>query len=226
MDKALALIGEGRSTTIVDGYGIGTVVYISSSNVVFCNFTVQNSGSSGGSADSGIRLQDSFNSSVISNNAIHNGWFGINFYNNGTNCIARDNFVANNVVGIFFYQSGWNEARNNVAKNNSYVGISVSSSPDCKLENNLIENNAKGLSVYYSSGTIINHNNIVNNTFQVEAAYTLSIWNSTNEGNYWSDYAGVDSDHDGIGDSWHEIDENNRPPSFDGHVFQFQHLDR
>ena len=29
------------------------------------------------------------------------------------------------------------------------------------------------------------------------------------EGNYWGDYIGVDSGHDGIGDSWYEVDSGN-----------------
>jgi hypothetical protein len=38
---------------------------------------------------------------------------------------------------------------------------------------------------------------------------SLNVWDNGAEGNYWSDYTGVDSNHDGIGDTAHIIGGNN-----------------
>jgi hypothetical protein len=53
----------------------------------------------------------------------------------------------------------------------------------------------------------IYHNNFINNTRQVSLTnyFIPNIWDNGFEGNYWSNYTGVDLDHDGIGDSPHVI---------------------
>jgi len=59
-----------------------------------------------------------------------------------------------------------------------------------------------------SSNAKLYHNNLINNTQQASSASANS-WDDGLEGNYWSDYTGVDSNKDGIGDSPHVIDASN-----------------
>jgi hypothetical protein len=61
----------------------------------------------------------------------------------------------------------------------------------------------------YSWDYRIFHNNFINNTQNVDAYMAGGVWDNGVEGNYWDDYNGSDSDHDGIGDSWYVIDQNN-----------------
>lgn len=85
------------------------------------------------------------------------------------------------------------------------VGIFSIGSYNVITENN-IANNDIGIELYYSSNNYIRHNNFIDNTQQVHIydGYA-SFWDDRFEGNYWSDYDGADTDHDGIGDSWYEI---------------------
>jgi len=76
---------------------------------------------------------------------------------------------------------------------------------------NIIEDNRYyGISMYNSSENLFSHNNFVNNIAQVYVSNSASMWNESIEGNYWSDYTGVDHNHDGIGDSSHVIDSRNK----------------
>jgi hypothetical protein len=62
------------------------------------------------------------------------------------------------------------------------------------------------LATRYSTDNLFLHNNLINNTAQLLASATN--WNNSLTENYWSDYNGTDANNDGIGDVYHEIDEN------------------
>ena len=47
----------------------------------------------------------------------------------------------------------------------------------------------------------IYHNNFIENVIQASAENSDNQWDDGAEGNYWSDYTGLDVDGDGIGDS-------------------------
>jgi parallel beta-helix repeat protein len=93
-------------------------------------------------------------------------------------------------------------------------GICIESSNNTVV-GNTISYNWLGISVGVISGrgnNTIYHNNFINNTMQfAPSPYYLSenFWDNGFEGNYWSNYAGVDSDHDGIGDIWQSVGQDN-----------------
>jgi hypothetical protein len=74
--------------------------------------------------------------------------------------------------------------------------------------NEIFENILDGAyAPYSSSNNRFYHNNFYSGLSGATAG--LNIWNGTCEGNYWSDYAGSDSNYDGIGDTPYVIDSNN-----------------
>ena len=104
-------------------------------------------------------------------------------------------------------------------------GIVLSSSSNCTLINNTANANIGkggsggggfisghggygydfGIYIGYSSNhNTLYHNNLIANTINAYDPYTNQ-WNSTTVGNYWSDYEGNDTNHDGIGDDPHPI---------------------
>lgn len=78
---------------------------------------------------------------------------------------------------------------------------------------NNITHNDCGIRLDQSSHNKIYHNNIVDNSQQVNIT-TPGYGNSWDDGypsggNYWSDYTGLDASGDGIGDTPYVIDANN-----------------
>ena len=93
VDKnGLRLVGEDRDTTIIDGGGTDIVVYVVANGTVFSGFTVQNSGCKW--TDSGIYLDNSFDTSVSSNSVINNN-LGIYIYESSNSILRNNNMVGN-----------------------------------------------------------------------------------------------------------------------------------
>jgi len=179
VNKSLTLVGENKSTTIIDGGGTSTVVTVKADNVTLTDFTIQNGGTY--TADCGLVVWN-YTGSTISNNTIReNGNIGLEL--RGT---IGGNIVANTIIS------------------NSYAGIHISGGDNNILHGNTIAYNFLGAWIS-SAGTTPNtfyHNNFINNTNQV-LDYGSSKWDNSviGRGNFWSDYVGYDNDTDGIGDT-------------------------
>jgi hypothetical protein len=80
------------------------------------------------------------------------------------------------------------------------------------ITQNRIENNTEAINTYNGEGLEIYDNNFINNQRNVATVSdafsyppgggggTLPPWDNSKVGNYWSDYMGVDANHDGVGD--------------------------
>lgn len=99
--KSITISGAtgDRDETVFDGEGIGTVVTITSDNVVFENCTVKNSGSN--ADDAGILLDKVIGCTIKNNNLINNLGTGIRLLASSTNSITL-NSIYNNDVGMKF----------------------------------------------------------------------------------------------------------------------------
>ncbi|MDI6904833.1 MAG: NosD domain-containing protein [Candidatus Bathyarchaeia archaeon] len=192
INKSISLIGEDRHSTIIDGGGTGSVISITANNVSIKGFTIRKSGTS--SYNSGIFI-DRSTGNDISHNTITNNNYGISLYYSSNNLVS-DNTITNNYDGIILYYSG-----NNV------------------FSRNKITDNDCGILLFDSSRNVIFHNNFVNNIQQAYSYSSINVWDNGKEGNYWSDYTGVDlysnsyqneTGWDGIGDiPYKKIEENN-----------------
>jgi len=180
--KSVSLLGEDIDLTIIDGGGNRSVISVTADNVTIKGFTIRNSGSA--YSDSGIYISSIANN--ISNNTITNNTRGVHLYSSSNNIVSSNNISSNNIAIHLRY-----------SKNNTICG-------------NTISNNINGIHLdYFSDDNTIYHNNFIDNIDQVWSEST-NIWDSTIEGNYWSDYTEQDLNEDGIGDHPYVIDMNNQ----------------
>jgi len=171
VDKSyLTLVGEDRSTTIIDGNGTGIVILITlgiwgipSDHVSISGFTVQNSSSF--YRDSGIRLNYASGTTISGNTASNNNGNGIQLWHSSNNTLMGNNVTNNEWLGICLdYSSNNNIYGNNITANN-WVGIGLFcySSYNTISGNNITNNADDGIRLYQSSYNAISGNTASNN---------------------------------------------------------------
>jgi len=182
VNKSISLMGEDRTTTVINGGG-GNAVLITADNCTFEGFTVINKDT----IETTIGININANNTTIKNNTISSNIYGIVFnqsskgnkvfYNNishntyglylsssSENNILSHNIFLNNDKGIYMTQSNHNDVFMNNISNGEY-GISIISSENNTISNNDIFSNTQyGIYVgIESSNNIIQLNSIFNN---------------------------------------------------------------
>ena len=201
INKSISLIGEDRSTTVIDGSNVGTVVLVTADNVIVKGVAVRN-------GRSGIVVSDSYNCSIEDNLVEDNSYQGI-FVNKSWNCTVSGNHAVGTKSG---YGINVNASKNvlvekNGATGNYFDGIGLLYSNDSVVQGNTVNgNHLIGIWIDQSYGNIMYNNNFFNNGIQVRSNTPINAWDYGAEGNYWGDYAGVDADGDGIGDEPYIVD--------------------
>ncbi|MDH5779183.1 MAG: PQQ-binding-like beta-propeller repeat protein [Candidatus Bathyarchaeota archaeon] len=187
INKTVTIIGEPGSVPIFDGGGSGIWVVLLP-------------GASG---------------STITNVVITNWDQGV-FIVNSSNCEIYDNIMS--LMGESGIAIEGNTASDNIIYNNIFQGNTIAinltkSSTNNIIYANTISGNDIGIDMSHSNGTIIYHNNFVDNTVQVYISMpTENIWDNDYPygGNYWSDYedkypGAQEIDDSGIWDTPYEI---------------------
>ena len=215
----IRLIGENKTSTIIDGGGNGDVLYISGDQLIFSGFTIQNSGSI--CYNAGIHANSDLNTitdNIISNNAMIGLWIDK----------CEENIVSDNIIdtsgldGVWIDNSKYNTIQNNLITSNRDDGIVIKYSTENTITENIISfNDDNGTSIFYPS----TDNNIIKNIIRSNNEKGIYINGSDNKiyhnsfihnmdnamdeggnnwdigypsgGNYWTDYTG-DDDYHGI----------------------------
>jgi parallel beta-helix repeat protein len=160
----------------------------------------------------GIDLGDSSDNTMSENNITNSDFCGIQLGHSSNNTITGNN-ITNNDSGIELGSSSNNTITgNNITTN--WLGIKLGDSSNNTLTKNKMANNQIGIEFMNSSNNIIYSNNFVDNTARQAYIYSYvsnNVWDNgyPSGGNYWSDYNGVDTNHDGLGDTQYIIDANN-----------------
>jgi parallel beta-helix repeat protein len=196
-----------RDNIVIDGAGYGLQGDGNENGIILSNInsTVKNLKLS--NFNIGIVVMSSENNKILEN-VITDNFRGLDLTASENN-IVSGNYIVNNNDGIALENIN-NEIIKNTITNNSNIGIFLNGAGYNSIIENNITNNGRGILVSICYNNVIHHNNFVNNTNDVETDGSINIWDNDFEGNYWSDYNGIDNDADGIGDTPYIINESNQ----------------
>jgi parallel beta-helix repeat protein len=175
----------------------------------------------------GIVTYSSSNCSIIGNTISNTTWDGIDLYY-GINCLVSGNTISNGGGGgIYTYSSSNCSIIGNTISNTTWAGIDLDYSTNNTISLNSMGQSYGGLYLYYSSTNVVCKNTLNGNSLgvylynsssnqfylnnfnsisQVSTYNSINTWDNGVQGNYWSNYNGTDSNHDGIGDTPYVID--------------------
>ncbi len=197
----ILLQGEGIDKTIADGNKIGNTLTINASYVKISGFTFRSSGY----LKAGICICTGSGNIIHNNKIANNKGDGIRLRRANGNIITG-NIIENNKNGLVFSSSSLgNTVENNTISINRNSGIMLKELSNINIFfGNKITKNKFGVKCVKSYDNLFHHNNFLQNAFNAYDSAN-NLWDNESEGNYWSDYLGVDLDDDGVGDVYQYI---------------------
>jgi parallel beta-helix repeat protein len=170
----------------------------------------------------GIWLYDS-SQNIVAENTVKGGGSGIELELSSENTIV-DNTVMENERGIMLIESSDNIVCANIIANSTYGFVLRRNCSGNTFYANSISSCSSGIMIggtewhvgtgWYATNmtdTTFHHNNFINNAVPVEdqgCVCGIDCWDDGKEGNYWSNYNGIDNDSDEIGDTPYLVYEN------------------
>lgn len=237
VNKSVCLIGEDRDATVIDvtaGLKVqsnfvnisGLTIYDGYHGITISSNSCRISENKITDSQVGIALLSAYDNVIAENILEFIGLSAAIQLSYSNNNLIQHNNINSCTEGIQLREgSSNNTVADNIISDCQDVAIRLLGSgvghkwygPDGNtIMRNNISSSRVGTTVYGTNNNVVSNNNYVNNTIQFSASedYYLT-WGGTRsvntiDENYWSDYEGIDSNRDGIGDSPYVIDEYNQ----------------
>jgi len=176
----------------------GQVQLNNCSNSVISNLNISNT-------TIGISIFFGNNNTISGNIANNNNYFGL-IFNGDNNSISGNTMNNNKDSGLNFDGNNNQLIGNMMCCNNRYGIYPMSRDFNLFVENNISKNGEIGILLSPISNDNLFYRNIFDdNGLNAEDRGVNNNWDNGIIGNYWSDYIGIDSNNDGIGDSPYNI---------------------
>ena len=198
IDSSKQVTFSGNSVT-ASGYAVPVSVSDSSS------VTISNNSMSVAYIEGGLDVSKSMNLTILNNTIRGNISYGISLGNSNSTVISENRVIGGGVNGYLTDDQG----------------IVLGSSSKVQIFGNNVTLEAIGIHLFSSTGNLLYHNNLVNNTIQAQDDQPgQNSWDNgyPSGGNFWSDYTGVDNcsgpqqnicpSPDGIGDTPYTFNNN------------------
>ncbi len=186
-----------RRNAITGAWGVGILIWEGVGNLVSENRI-------SGVKEEYAAIKAGRADSVVSDNIVSGGGVGIQTLERQT---ISGNRIANCSIGL---DIGWNDSRiegNDIA--DCAIGMRLSGN-DHMVAGNTLSGCGEGLATENCADNLIYRNNFIGNGVQARQYNANNQWDDGTHGNYWSDYAGIDADGDGVGGAPYLFDENGR----------------
>jgi|GEM_PF-528731 len=177
VNRSIFLVGENRSTTVIDGSGVGDVVLIHADDVTIRGFTVQHGGDLP-KVNAGIESRA--NRTVIHDNIVfQNGEYGVGvLLNHSSNAHVSNNVIAENGNEGVFIGGGSTSAtiEHNEMTRNGHCGVVISKSSDNTVVENIMVENYAGVSLWPGA----TENEVARNLIYNQEYSGIGIWPGAN----------------------------------------------
>ena len=196
--------GFTTSEVVIEGYSVNVRI---ENNIIKGNYDLFHDND----AYTGIKIFGDSNN--ITDNIVIGieGYYPVYLFDGfymGVGIFGDSNIIMNNtILGANFF--GYIRITFPVLRIYNYMGVGIFGD-----SNNVTDN--KILNTFVALGidgidNLVDNNEFVNKIQSVDVIFGSDVtWNLDSNGNYWSDYIGIDENQDGIGDSPYIIDENNQ----------------
>lgn len=202
MNKTIALEGQNKSNTIIDGKN-DDVIYVTTDDVVIAGFTIQN-------GHFGIRLFESWGN-TINDNFIINNSLGIAMHTGSCNIFG--NTVTESSTGISISYSSDNVITGNIVQN-CFTGINFGTSSDNMINKNIIINCQYGINFGNPCDYNVIAENLINNNYVgieiFDSKYNTINGNNITDSNWWGIFLDYLSDNNIIYNNYFDNTDNYR----------------